>query len=160
MGSKSRGSGSGGTGQAQQAPANYSFNGQSGMTQQAANDAYAKAAADWRAPTTSAPMTAAMQKNPVSYTPSAAFGSDGGPKLPGAGVPLAAPTAQAQSFTPTPQAQFLLAMGADPKLLLGKNYNAWASTPVTRGSLAGAMQQGGGQRYGSRASRYKAGGHR
>jgi hypothetical protein len=64
-------------------------------------------------------------------------------------------------FNPTPQAQFLLAMGADPKLLLGKNYNAWASTPVTRGSLAGIMGGGGGgQRYGSRASRYQAGGHR
>ena len=86
MGSKSRGGGRGG----QQAAPTYSYGGQSGMNQAAANAAYKADAANWRAPTTSAPMTAGMA--PVSTTPSKAFGSDGGPALPGFGVPLAAPT--------------------------------------------------------------------
>jgi uncharacterized membrane protein YgcG len=60
--------------------------------------------------------------------------------------PAAAASPAASGFKTTPQAQFLLAMGVNPKLLFGDKYDAWASQPVSRGDLAMQMMQGGGGR--------------
>lgn len=61
------------------------------------------------------------------------------PQRPNIGLPPQMPHPIAQSapkrFTTTPQAQFLLAMGANPKTLFGDNYSAWASAPATQGQL-------------------------
>jgi hypothetical protein len=158
MGSKSKSSGGGGTSSAGGTASSpqYSYGGQT--TSQA--DAEAKYKADlaaWRAPTTTG---RAPSATPVPTTATSAFGSDGGPALPSFGVAPTAPTASSSGYNPNIQQQFLMAMGADPRTVLGNNYQSWASTPVTRGTLAAQMGSGHGPRlsYGSKNSRYQAGG--
>jgi hypothetical protein len=55
----------------------------------------------------------------------------------------APPGAAGGGFKPSIQAQFMLAMGADPRKLFGDRYGEWASQPVSRGDLAMQMMQGG-----------------
>lgn len=60
-------------------------------------------------------------------------------------APVADPAASTKKFTPSIQAQFLLGMGADPKVLFGKNYDAWASQPVTQGMFYAGRKATGRQ---------------
>lgn len=85
------------------------------------------------------PEMIAATNRPAAAVPS--VGSGGG--MPG--LLQAADIARLQQgtgFKTTPQAEFLLAMGANPKTLLGDKYEQWAAQPVTRGTLAAQMSQG------------------
>lgn len=57
------------------------------------------------------------------------------------------PAAAAGGFNPSVAAQFLMGMGANPRTMLGQNYDRWAASPVNRGGLASFM---GPSRLGSR----------
>ena len=58
-------------------------------------------------------------------------------------APVTPAATTTKSFKPSIQAQFLLGMGVDPKLLLGKNYDAWASQPVTNAMYYSGRQAKG-----------------